>query len=303
MTSTPTPTSTHTPGTDRRSAIVNALTVDVEDYFQVSAMAPYIARNTWDAMECRVENNVARLLQRFELQGAHATFFTLGWIAERYPDMVRRIVAAGHELASHGYGHERANELSRAQFTDDIVRAKGILEDIAGVQVLGYRAPSFSIDKTNPWAFDCLREAGYRYSSSVYPVHHDHYGMPDAPRFPYQSGAPGLVEIPISTVRAWNRNIPIGGGGYFRLLPYVASRFAIARFHRDEARPAIFYMHPWEIDPDQPRVAGVGLKSRFRHYVNLRRTEPRLGRLLSDFRWDRVDRVFDIGVPAQVRAE
>jgi polysaccharide deacetylase family protein (PEP-CTERM system associated) len=287
--------------TDRRPAIVNALTVDVEDYFQVSAMAPYIARDTWDTMECRVENNVARLLQRFERQGAHATFFTLGWIAERYPEMVRRIVAAGHELASHGYGHERANELSRADFSADVTRAKGILEDIAGVRVRGYRAPSFSIDESNPWAFDCLREAGYSYSSSVYPVHHDHYGMPDAPRFPYQSTPDGLIEIPISTVRAWNRNVPIGGGGYFRLLPYVASRFAIARFHRDEARPAIFYMHPWEIDPDQPRVAGVGFKSRFRHYVNLRRTEPRLGRLLADFRWDRVDRVFDVGAPADAQ--
>ncbi len=280
---------------DARPAIVNALTVDVEDYFQVSAMAPYIARGAWDAMECRVENNVERLLLRFAQQGARATFFTLGWIAERYPEMIRRIVAGGHELASHGYGHERANELTRAEFFDDITRAKGILEGIAGVAVRGYRAPSFSFDESNPWTFECLREAGYAYSSSVYPVHHDHYGMPDAPRFPYRSTADGLVEIPISTVQAWKRNIPIGGGGYFRLLPYVASRYAIARFHRDEARPAIFYMHPWEIDPGQPRVAGVGMKSRFRHYVNLHRTEPRLQRLLADFRWDRVDRVFDTG--------
>jgi polysaccharide deacetylase family protein (PEP-CTERM system associated) len=161
------------------------------------------------------------------------------------------------------------------------------------VRVRGYRAPSFSIDKRNMWAFDSLRDAGYSYSSSVYPVHHDHYGMPDAPRFPYQS-VEGLVEIPISTVRAGNRNIPIGGGGYFRLLPYVASRWAIERFHREEKRPAIFYMHPWEIDPAQPRVAGVDAKSRFRHYVSLHRTEGRLERLLQDFRWDRVDRVFDV---------
>jgi len=284
-----------------KGGIVNALTVDVEDYFQVSAMEPYIARPAWDTMECRVENNVERLLARFEAHGAHATFFTLGWIAERYPQMIRRIVAAGHELASHGYGHRRANEQSRAEFADDITRAKAILEDIGGVAVRGYRAPSFSIDKRNPWAFACLREAGYCYSSSVYPVHHDHYGMPDAPRFPYCSFE-GLVEIPISTVQARGRNVPIGGGGYFRLLPYAVSRYAIARFQRVEQRPAIFYMQPWEIDPGQPRVPGVGLKSRFRHYVNLHRTEPRLERLLADFRWDRVDRVFDTEAPPRALA-
>ena len=275
------------------SAIVNALTVDVEDYFQVSAMAPYIERSAWDTIECRVENNVDRMLTRFADHGAHATFFTLGWIAERHPALIRRIVAGGHELASHGYGHQRASDLTRAEFEDDITRAKRLLEDIGGVAVRGYRAPSFSIDKRNLWAFDCLRDAGYVYSSSVYPVHHDHYGMPDAPRFPYAS-TPGLTEIPISTVRAGKRNIPIGGGGYFRLLPYAASRYAIARFNREEGRPAIFYIHPWEIDPQQPRVPGVDAKSRFRHYVSLHRTEGRLERLLGDFRWDRVDRVFDV---------
>jgi polysaccharide deacetylase family protein (PEP-CTERM system associated) len=273
-------------------SIVNALTVDVEDWFQVSAMEPYVARSSWDTVECRVERNVDRLLAHFEAHGAKATFFTLGWIAERYPHMVRRIVAQGHELASHGYGHRRANEQTREDFGADIVRAKGILEDTAGVTVRGYRAPSFSIDERNPWAFDCLRAAGYRYSSSVYPVHHDHYGMPDAPRFPYQS-IDDLVEIPITTVQAGGRNVPIGGGGWFRLLPYAVSRHAIARFHRVERRPALFYIHPWEIDPGQPRVPGMALKSRFRHYVNLRRTEPRLERLLADFRWDRVDRVFE----------
>ena len=273
--------------------IVNALTIDVEDYFQVSAMAPYIDRSAWDSLECRVENNVDRLLARFDEHGARATFFTLGWIAERYPALVRRIVAAGHELASHGYGHQRASDLTRAEFEDDITRAKRLLEDIGGVAVRGYRAPSFSIGKGNLWAFDSLRDAGYVYSSSVYPVQHDHYGMPDAPRFPYSS-VEGLTEIPISTVRAGNRNFPIGGGGYFRLLPYAASRYAIARFNREERRPAIFYMHPWEIDPEQPRVAGVGAKSRFRHYVSLHRTEGRLVRLLTDFRWDRVDQVYDV---------
>jgi polysaccharide deacetylase family protein (PEP-CTERM system associated) len=264
-------------------------------------MEPYVARPAWETMECRVERNVDRLLARFDAHSARATFFTLGWIAERYPQLVRRIVAGGHELASHGYAHRRANEQSRADFRDDIVRAKAILEDTAGVPVRGYRAPSFSIDRRNPWAFDCLRETGYRYSSSVYPVRHDHYGVPDAPRFPYRSHE-GLVEIPISTVVVGGRNVPIGGGGWFRLLPYAVSRHAIARFNREERRPAIFYLHPWEIDPAQPRVPGVGLKSRFRHYVNLHRTEPRLERLLADFRWDRVDRVYATDAEALVDA-
>jgi len=284
------------------TGIVNALTVDVEDYFQVSAMEPYIARGSWDSLECRVERNVERLLEHFVARGARATFFTLGWIAERYPEMIRRIVAGGHELASHGYGHRRANEQTREDFLEDITRAKGLLESIGGVGVRGYRAPSFSIDHRNPWAFDCLRRAGYAYSSSVYPVRHDHYGMPDAPRFPHCPNVDGLVEIPISTVRAGGRNVPIGGGGYFRLMPYAVSRYAIRRFHRDEGRPAIFYFHPWEIDPQQPRVAGVGFKSRFRHYVNLHRTEARLERLLADFHWDRVDRVFDTEAAASVAA-
>jgi polysaccharide deacetylase family protein (PEP-CTERM system associated) len=269
------------------------MTIDVEDYFQVSAFAGAISRDSWPTRECRVEANIERILGILAAGNAKGTFFTLGWIAERYPELIRRIVGEGHELASHGYGHRRANEQTRADFLDDITRAKTILEDIAGLPVRGYRAPSFSIDKRNPWAFECLRDAGYSYSSSVYPVHHDHYGMPDAPRFPYAS-VEGLTEIPISTVRAGRRNIPIGGGGYFRLLPYVASRWAIERFHREEKRPMIFYMHPWEIDPGQPRVAGVDAKSRFRHYVSLHRTEGRLERLLQDFRWDRVDRVFDV---------
>jgi len=276
--------------------IVNALTVDVEHYFQVSAMAPYIARSAWDTIECRVENNVERLLARFAANEAHATFFTLGWIAERYPAMIRRIVAAGHELASHGYGHQRATDLSRAEFEDDITRAKSILEDVGGVAVRGYRAPSFSIDKRNLWAFDSLRDAGYAYSSSVYPVHHDHYGMPDAPRFPYHPRGGSVLEIPVSTLRVGGRNLPIGGGGYFRLLPYAVSRRAIERLHRSERRPAVFYLHPWEIDPGQRRIEGIGAKSRFRHYVNLSRTEPRLQRLLDDFRWDTIRAVFDLAL-------
>ena len=273
--------------------VVNALTVDVEDYFQVSALAPHIERHSWDARECRVERNIGRLLALFEERGARATFFTLGWIARRYPALVREIVARGHELASHGSSHLRASEQSRADFHRDIDDARKLLEDIGGVAVRGYRAPSFSIGRDNLWAFEALAEAGYQYSSSVYPVRHDHYGMPDSPRFAYRT-ASGVLELPITTTRLLARNWPAGGGGFFRLLPYQASRWAIARVNRVDRQPAIFYFHPWEIDPHQPRIAGVGAKTRFRHYLNLDRTESRLDRLLSDFRWDRIDRVFEI---------
>ncbi len=271
--------------------MVNALSVDVEDYFQVSAMAPYVARSDWDTIPCRVARNVDRLLALFEQHNAGATFFVLGWIAERYPEVVRRIVASGHELASHGYAHLRATDQTPEEFLADIVGAKKILEDIAGVAVRGYRAPSFSIGSTNPWAFDCILEAGYRYSSSVYPVKHDHYGIPDAPRFPYHA-RDGLVEVPITTARVLGRNLPAGGGGYFRLAPYALSHWAIRTINEREGRPAIFYLHPWEIDPEQPQIRGAGLKTRFRHYLNLERMESRLKRLTSDFRWDRIDRAF-----------
>ncbi len=274
---------------DRR--IVNGMSVDVEDYFQVSAMSPYISRASWDTIPCRVERNVELLLKLFDEHGSHATFFMLGWIAERYPSLARRIVASGHELASHGHAHLRATEQSQGDFFEDIVRAKRILEDITGLPVAGYRAPSFSIGESNPWAFDCILEAGYRYSSSVYPVQHDHYGMPDAPRFPYQSRQ-GLLEIPITTVRALGRNLPAGGGGYFRFAPYLVSHWAIRRVNEVEGRAAIFYMHPWEVDPGQPRIKEASLKARFRHYLNLSQMESRLKRLNTDFRWDRVDRAF-----------
>ncbi|MCU0949541.1 MAG: DUF3473 domain-containing protein [Burkholderiaceae bacterium] len=273
------------------SAVANALTCDVEDYFQVSAFAPHIDRARWDAQPCRVERNMDRLLALFAQHRVHATFFTLGWIAERYPQVVRAIVAGGHELASHGYGHLRASEMTRAEFADDVSRAKHLLEDIGGVPVQGYRAPSFSISHGNLWAFDVLVEAGYRYSSSVYPVRHDHYGMPDAPRFPYPA-RPGLVEIPVTTTRLFGGNVPTGGGGYFRFFPYDISAWMIRRVNRIDRQPAIFYFHPWEIDPEQPRVPGVGFKTRFRHYVNLHRTEARLAQLLRDFRWTRVDAAF-----------
>jgi len=280
---------------ERLPTPMNALSVDVEDYFQVSALAPVIDRASWEQRECRVVRNVERLLDLFAHRGAHATFFTLGWVAERYPALVKRIVADGHELASHGYAHLRASEQSRAEFEQDVRRAKAVLEDLGGRRVQGYRAPSFSIGESNPWAFDVLLDAGYRYSSSVYPVRHDHYGSPDSPRFAYDV-RPGLREIPLTTTRMLGRNLPAGGGGYFRLAPYRLSRWAIRRVNTIDRQPAIFYMHPWEIDPDQPRIAGTDLKTRFRHYVNLDKTEARLDRLLRDFCWGRVDEVF--GLPA-----
>jgi polysaccharide deacetylase family protein (PEP-CTERM system associated) len=280
-------------------AIVNAMTVDVEDYFQVSAFAPYIRREDWDSRECRVERNVGRILELLAERQTHATFFTLGWVAERYPQLVRRIVDGGHELASHGYGHQRATELSPEAFSQDVTRAKKLLEDLSGTAVQGYRAPSFSIGTSNLWAFDTLVRAGYRYSSSIYPIKHDHYGMPDSPRFAYRVGA-GLLEIPVTTLRMMNRNLPSSGGGYFRLLPYGLSRWMLRRVNREDREPAIFYFHPWEIDVGQPRIAGIDAKTRFRHYVNIGRTERRLQSLLRDFSWGRMDRIFlpDTGIHA-----
>ncbi|TVT55612.1 MAG: DUF3473 domain-containing protein [Azoarcus sp. PHD] len=277
--------------TASEKAIINALTIDVEDYFQVSALAPHFPRKNWDAVPCRVERNVDLILDLLDQRGAKATFFTLGWVAERYPQLVRRIAEGGHEVASHGYSHERASAMTPKAFLADIALAKAVLEDIAGRKVTGYRAPSFSIGMQNLWAHDTIAEAGYVYSSSVYPVKHDHYGIPDAPRFPYLL-ASGLMEIPVTTMRLLGRNWPAGGGGYFRLLPYAVSRWQIARVNRDDKRPAIFYFHPWEVDPDQPRVAEASAKARFRHYVNLSRTENRLKRLLGDFNWGRADEVF-----------
>jgi polysaccharide deacetylase family protein (PEP-CTERM system associated) len=272
------------------AAIVNALTIDVEDYFQVSALAPYVARSDWDRRQGRVEHNVDRILRLLNEHGARATFFTLGWVAERYPQLVRRIVESGHELASHGFSHQRASEQDPPSFFADVQSAKHVLEDTGGVEVRGYRAPSFSIGASTPWAFDCVRRAGYKYSSSVYPIRHDHYGSPQAPRFAHPACG-DLLEVPIATVRLFGRNWPAGGGGYFRLMPYGLSRRLLARVNRVDREPAVFYFHPWEIDPLQPRVAGVDLKTRFRHYVNLGRMERRLQHLLADFKWGRVDEV------------
>ena len=274
-------------------AMRNALTIDVEDYFQVSAFAPHIARADWPRLECRVEANVERILLLLADKGIHATFFTLGWIAERYPAMLRRVAAAGHEVASHGHAHLRASQQSRSEFLHDVALSKRILEQLTGQAVLGYRAPSFSIGAANLWAFDVLCEAGYRYSSSIYPIRHDHYGMPDAPRFGWHPrGAQGVLELPVSTVRLGSRNYPAGGGGYFRLLPYPLSRWLLRRINSRDGQAGIFYFHPWELDPGQPRPAGLGWKTRFRHYLNLAQMEARLARLTSDFSWDRMDRIF-----------
>jgi polysaccharide deacetylase family protein (PEP-CTERM system associated) len=271
--------------------ITNALTIDVEDYFQVSAFAPHIDRATWDACECRVEQNVHRILALLDKHHTKATFFTLGWVAQRYPALVKQIVAAGHELASHGYGHERASDLTQEAFMEDIRSAKALLEDISGAAVVGYRAPSFSIGTDNLWAFDCLAQTGHRYSSSIYPIAHDHYGMPDSPRFVYEV-RPGLIEVPITTLRAFGRNFPSSGGGYFRLLPYALSRWMLQRVNAQDGQAGIFYFHPWEIDSGQPRIAGISAKTRFRHYVNIDRVEARLNQLLTDFRWGRMDHIF-----------
>lgn len=277
----------------RMNAITNVMSVDVEDYFQVGAFEHTIARDAWNQWPCRVEGNIDRILALFDSAGVKATFFTLGWIAERYPNVVRDIVAHGHELASHGYGHQRASSLSESAFREDVSRAKGLLEDIGGVAVRGYRAPSFSISHANLWALDILADTGHRYSSSIYPIAHDHYGMPDAPRFPYRpERCPDLLEVPPTTVHWHGRNLPAAGGGYFRLMPYALSRWMIRRVNRADARPAMFYFHPWEIDPGQPRVPGAPLKSRLRHYVNLSRMEGKLARLCRDFNWGRADQVY-----------
>ena len=273
--------------------LVNAMSVDVEDYFQVSAFETVTQREDWDRFPCRVEQNVDVILKLFDDQDVKATFFTLGWIAERYPQTLRSIVDNGHEVASHGYHHTRVTEQTPEEFRADVRRTKALLEDLSGTEVRGYRAASFSIDTRTPWAFKILAEEGHVYSSSVYPIRHDLYGMPEAPRFAFHpdSGG-GLLEIPVTTVKVLGHNIPCGGGGYFRLLPYSLLRWAIRRVNAADAQSCIFYFHPWEIDPSQPRMPGLPLKSRFRHYTNLAGMRTKLETMLSEFSWDRVDRVF-----------
>ncbi len=271
--------------------ITNAFTIDVEDYFQVSAFDTCIDRSAWCRMECRIGKNLDNVLALLDQTHTRATFFVLAWIAEQYPDTVRRIAAAGHEIASHGYDHRRVTEMTVSQIREDIVRSAGILQDLSGQAVRGYRAPSFSVCRTNLWIHDLLLEAGYEYSSSIYPIHHDHYGIPESDRFCWRSRS-GLLEIPLTSMRLSSANWPAAGGGYFRLLPYRTSRGMISFVNRVDGQPTVFYCHPWEIDPEQPRIREAGMKSRFRHYLNLDRTANRLSRLLRDFSWDRIDQVF-----------
>ncbi|MEQ8662339.1 MAG: DUF3473 domain-containing protein [Gammaproteobacteria bacterium] len=267
--------------------ITNALSVDVEEYFQVSAFERHIARADWDKWPSRVVWATERLLDVFGESGARATFFTLGWVAERHRPLLERMVREGHEVGCHGYEHIRITRQSRAEFRADIARAKGLLEDAAGTAVRGYRAATFSITRDNLWAFAEIEQAGFDYSSSVYPVHHDLYGIPDAPRRPFRPvGTARLVEIPVSTLPLGGFNLPVAGGGYFRLLPYAVSRALVRRVHAREGIPVNMYFHPWEFDPDQPRPAHLGIKTRFRHYINQGRTLDRMRALVRDFRWN-----------------
>jgi polysaccharide deacetylase family protein (PEP-CTERM system associated) len=272
--------------------MINAMTVDVEDYFQVSAFEQQVNKAHWQNIPCRVEANTQRILELFDACQVRGTFFTLGWIAERYPNLVKNIVAGGHEIASHGWEHTRVNTQTPKEFREDIVRTRKLLEDISGEAVKGYRAASYSIGADEAWAWEELAEAGYCYSSSIVPIRHDLYGIPGAPRFVFEAVQGRLLEIPITTVPVGGRNINCGGGGWFRLFPYAFSRWALNRVNCIEAQAAIFYFHPWEIDPQQPRPEGVGLKTRFRHYLNLHRTYGRLEHLLSDFQWGRMDDIF-----------
>ena len=286
------------------SNIRNALSVDVEDYFQVQAFDGVYRRQDWDNCEHRVVRNTDILLDIWNGAGVKGTFFTLGWVGERYPDLIKRIAAAGHEVASHGYCHARVDSQTPEEFRADIRRTKALLEDISGTPVRGYRAATFSVGpKTTPWAWQVLEEEGHAYSSSIYPVKGDFYANADMPRAPYiPAGASSLIEIPISTFRFGARNLPCGGGGYFRFLPYTVSKAALAHLNRVEQMSAVFYIHPWEVDPDQPRPDHAPLKSRLRHYMNLKHTHARLSRLVRDFAWDRMDRVFNLDQPAHQKA-
>ncbi|WOJ98276.1 DUF3473 domain-containing protein [Congregibacter brevis] len=272
--------------------ILNAMTVDVEDFFQVSAFEKNVSRTSWDSTPLRVERNMDRILDLFGQHDVKATFFTLGWIAERCPSMVRRIVEEGHELASHGWEHVRVTEQNPEQFREDVVKTKKFLEDLGGQGVHGYRAASYSIGAGNLWAHDVLADSGYKYSSSIVPIKHDLYGMPDAPRFKFTTANNRLVEIPLTTHPIAGKNINCAGGGWFRLFPYPFSRWALRQVNNNEREAAVFYFHPWEIDPEQPRISEASTKSRFRHYLNLAKMESRISQLLKDFRWSRMDHVF-----------
>lgn len=267
------------------------LTVDVEDYFHVSAFENVIDKYQWKNLEMRVEVNTYRLLELFDQKQARCTFFALGWVAERCPNLIKSIVSQGHELASHGFAHQRANIMTKAQFQEDVSSSKKILEDISGQAILGYRAPSFSINDTNTWVYQILSDLGFKYSSSTYPIEHDLYGVPHWPRFKHRRQE-AILEIPIPTLRKNTGNMGIGGGGYFRLYPYWLSKRRIDRYLHEEQQPYNFYFHPWEIDPNQPRVAGASFKSRLRHYLNLSSMENKVVRLLEDYQWDTMKNVY-----------
>ncbi len=273
--------------------IINALSVDVEEYFQVSAFERHVARADWEQWPTRVARTTEQLLDVFGQAGVRATFFTLGWVAERHRPLIQRMVREGHEIGCHGYEHIRITTQSREEFRADLARSKGLLEDAAGVPVHGYRAATFSITRGNLWAFEEIEQAGFRYSSSVYPVHHDLYGIPDAPRRPFRPvGTSRLVEIPISTLSLGGLNLPVAGGGYFRLLPYAVSRALIRAVHARDGSPVNMYFHPWEFDPEQPRPEGLTFKTRLRHYINQGRTLARMRALVADFRWDSFANVY-----------
>ena len=267
--------------------IINALTVDVEDYYHVTALARNVHRDTWASRESRVVGNTQKLLAIFEEFGARATFFVLGWVAERYPQLVKDIATRGHEVACHGFSHRLVYEQSPQDFREETIRAKNLLEEFTGSAVLGYRAASYSIVRESLWALDILVELGFVYDSSIFPVRHDRYGIPDAERLPHRMFTPGgqsIVEWPLATATIFGCRLPVAGGGYFRLMPYWLSRWGLASINRREQRPFVFYLHPWEIDPAQPRVSAKW-PSRFRHYTNLGKCEERLRRLLGEFQF------------------
>jgi polysaccharide deacetylase family protein (PEP-CTERM system associated) len=297
--------------------MINSLTIDIEDYFQVSAFERCVSRDCWDRYSLRVEDNTKRILDILDEYQIHGTFFILGWIAEKCPSLVKNISIKGHEIASHGFGHQRIYNQTRTEFRDDIRKSKAILEEITGGKIYGYRAPSYSISMDTLWAYDELLEAGYLYDSSVFPIQHDLYGIPNWPRFPFtiEKSLDGtwmpkealsthlnanifsrhsdkIVEFPITTFSMGGKNIPIAGGGYFRLFPYPFTRWGLRRINRGEGCPFVFYLHPWELDPNQPRINGASPKSRFRHYLNLQKTESRLKRLLNDFSFASINEVF-----------
>ena len=271
-------------------APINGLSVDVEDWFHVGAFESVIRRDAWDRLTNRIDRNCNLILDLFAEADVRATFFTLGWVARRHGPLMRRIVAEGHELASHGWGHDRVFRLDRETFAEDVSASRKALEDASGHRVTGYRAPSFSIDQRTPWAYMVLAEQGFEYSSSVAPIVHDHYGWADAPRFAFRPLPwADLVEIPVTSAMFGGRRLAAGGGGFFRVLPYAFSRWAIRQVNRREHRPAVFYFHPWEIDPEQPRVENAPVKSKLRHYTNLSGMAGKLRQLILDFDWGRMD--------------